>query len=227
MTQREDISQNTIQINLNIISSQGLKRSRFGPKLQAYALAWIEPHTRLATHVDKTGDADPTWNTTLTFFVNKHLASKSLILIEIFNRGHLSDTLLGSVGVVVSNLLNKNTCQGGTQLCALQIRRASERAHRILNIGSMIIHPKWVDSLSGVPHAVESMSIYKEENGFFQSEENEAKKNNDQDIHTYQEVENSISNRDSQGSPPLQIHQVLKEDKDEIQHQENCEDPSM
>eukprot|EP00250_Pteridium_aquilinum_P025343 c3061_g1_i1 orf=485-1366(+) len=137
-------SKNNIQLDLNIISAQGLKRSRFGGKIQAYALAWINPHTRLATHVDMDGDVDPSWNTTMTFFISKHLLSKEtscLISIEIYNKGHLIDTLLGTVGVLVSNLLNRGMCHGGTQLCALQIRRPSGRAHGILNIGSMIVDP--------------------------------------------------------------------------------------
>lgn len=138
----------TIQLDLNIISAQGLKRSRFGGKIQAYALAWIKPHTRLATHVDVDGDANPTWNTTMTFLISKNLLHKepsTLIFIEIYNKGHLSDTLLGTVGVVVSNLLNKSMCHGGTQLCALQIRRPSGRGHGILNIGSMIVDPTTID----------------------------------------------------------------------------------
>ncbi|KAH6557976.1 hypothetical protein KP509_1Z083200 [Ceratopteris richardii] len=139
---RNNSNDEQLQLHLNIISAQNLKSSIFRKKMQAYCIVWIDPQNRLATHVDVSGGVHPTWNTTMTFSLNKHhTTQKSLISIEIFSKGHLKDTLLGTVGVLVSNLISEDMCREGTRFCALQIRRPSGRSHGILNIGSMIIHP--------------------------------------------------------------------------------------
>ena len=138
----ESMRENDVQVVLNIISAQDLKRTRFVGKVHAYAIAWIQTHTRITTHVDMEGDINPTWNTTMTFLVDKHLLHderSTIISIQIFNKGSIKDTLLGTVGIVLSNIYARGKSRGGIQYCALQIRRPSFRAQGILNIGSMIL----------------------------------------------------------------------------------------
>ena len=138
----EYIRENDVQVVLNIISAQDLIKTRFVGKVHAYAIAWIQTHTRITTHVDMEGDINPTWNTTMTFLVDKHLLHderSTIISIQIFNNGRMKDTLLGTIGIVLSNIYDRGKSRGGIQYCALQIRRPSGRAQGILNIGSMIL----------------------------------------------------------------------------------------
>ncbi|CAK8544806.1 unnamed protein product [Lathyrus sativus] len=130
-------------LEINIISAQDL--SPVSKSIKAYAVAWLNPERKLATQIDQTGHTDPTWNEKFVFRVDdEFLASEnSVIMIEIYSSAWLRDVLVGTVAVLVNNLIPPGTRSGTRKpklrFVALQIRRPSGRPQGILNIGVSLL----------------------------------------------------------------------------------------
>ncbi|KAL1313170.1 hypothetical protein HN51_039734 [Arachis hypogaea] len=130
-------------LEINIISAQDL--APISKSMRAYAVAWLNPERKLATRVDEVGHTNPTWNEKFVYRVDEDFLSNenSVIMIEIYTNAWLRDVLVGTVGVLVSNLIPPSSRSGNRKpnlrFVALQIRRPSGRPQGILNIGVTLL----------------------------------------------------------------------------------------
>lgn len=116
-------------------------------KMKTYAIAWIHPRRKLSTRIDSIGGANPTWNDKFVFRVDEEFLrlDDSSVMIEIYATNWFRDTLVGTVRVLVGNVVSSpqifhNKCYTGTMRCvALQVRRPSGRPQGILNVGMAVL----------------------------------------------------------------------------------------
>ncbi|CAG7867572.1 unnamed protein product [Brassica rapa] len=136
-------------LELNIISAQDL--APVARKMKTYAVAWVHSERKLTTRVDYNGGANPTWNDKFVFRVNEEFlyADTSAVVIEIYALHWFRDVHVGTVRVLISNLIPpirrpgyrtsnneyRRTPPPGMRFVALQVRRTSGRPQGILNIG--------------------------------------------------------------------------------------------
>lgn len=130
-------------LEINLISAQGLKTpSGNRRRMHTYALAWVDPTTKLRTRTDRLGAENPTWNDKFLFRVSSDfIASEtSGVTVEIYAVGYIRDYLIGTVRFLLSSCLGKfpaNAYSIGTPaFTAVQIRRPSGRFHGVLNIAA-------------------------------------------------------------------------------------------
>ncbi|MED6131123.1 hypothetical protein PIB30_007095 [Stylosanthes scabra] len=130
-------------LEINVISAQDL--APVSKSMRPYAVAWLNPERRLATKVDELGHINPTWNEKFVYRVDEEFlnSENSVIMIEIYNDAWLRDVLIGTVAVLVSNLIPPSARSGNRKpklrFVALQIRRPSGRIQGILNIGVTLL----------------------------------------------------------------------------------------
>ncbi|KAL3520607.1 hypothetical protein ACH5RR_018756 [Cinchona calisaya] len=129
-------------LELNVISAQDL--STVSRNLRTYAITWINPERKLRTRIDQQGQINPTWNDKFVFRVDeKFLNSEtSSVMIELYAVGWLRDIPVGSVRVLISNLIPQNVRKqknSSRRFVALQIRRPSGRPQGILNMGVTLL----------------------------------------------------------------------------------------
>ncbi|XP_042515667.1 uncharacterized protein LOC122089953 [Macadamia integrifolia] len=131
-------------LEINVISAQDL--APLSSKMRTYAVAWVNPTRKLSTRVDSRGHADPTWNDKFVFRVDDQFlqSDTSAVMIEIYALRCFRDVCIGTVRVLVGNLIPNNFRTGGSTLrgmrfVALQIRRPSGRPQGILNIGVAVL----------------------------------------------------------------------------------------
>lgn len=139
-------------LELNIISAQDL--APVSRKMKTYAVAWVHSERKLTTRVDYTGGGNPTWNDKFVFRVSEDFlyADTSAVVVEIYALHWFRDVHVGTVRVLISNLIPPNRRPGyrsneeyrrtpppGMRFVALQVRRPSGRPQGILNIGVGIL----------------------------------------------------------------------------------------
>ncbi|XP_009604695.1 uncharacterized protein [Nicotiana tomentosiformis] len=131
-------------LEVNIISAQDLEP--VSKKMKTYATAWVHPTRKLTTGVDTEGGNNPTWNDKFVFRVDEEFLRQdtSAVQIDIYSVHWFRDSLVGSVRVLVGNLIPPPTRLQhqhhiGMRFVALQIRRPSGRPQGILNIGVTLL----------------------------------------------------------------------------------------
>ncbi|XP_059290388.1 uncharacterized protein LOC132043943 [Lycium ferocissimum] len=131
-------------LEINVISAQDLEP--LSKKMKTYAAAWIHPTRKLATGVDVEGGNNPTWNDKFVFRVDEEFLRQdnSAVHIEIYSVHWFRDSLVGTVRVLVGNLIppirtHHRTHHLGMRFVALQVRRPSGRPQGILNIGVALL----------------------------------------------------------------------------------------
>lgn len=133
-------------LELNIISAQDL--APVSRSMRAYAVAWVHPNRKLSTRVDAHGRNNPTWNDKFVFRVDEDFLHNdtSAVMIEIFALHWFRDMHVGTVRVLVGNLippptrsLHHSHRSFGMRFVALQVRRPSGRPQGILNIGVALL----------------------------------------------------------------------------------------
>ncbi|KAH7843364.1 hypothetical protein Vadar_015727 [Vaccinium darrowii] len=116
--------------------------------MRTYATAWVHPKRKLSTSVDSQGNNNPTWNDKFVFRVDEEFlrTDTSAVMIEIYAVHWMRDTLVGTVRVLVGNLVppptrphHPNHHHFGMRFVALQVRRPSGRPQGILNIGVAVL----------------------------------------------------------------------------------------
>uniref|UniRef100_A0A7C9CM70 C2 domain-containing protein n=1 Tax=Opuntia streptacantha TaxID=393608 RepID=A0A7C9CM70_OPUST len=147
-------AENTHLLEITLISAQGLKTPAAAVtlrRLKTYAYVWIDPNTKLKTQIDSTGAQNPTWNDKFIFRVTSDFLAgdTSAVTVDIFAVGVLNH-LLGSVRLLLSNVLSPSSEIGAPAFAAVQIRRPSGRFHGILNIGATVIDGCGLEFLAGV-----------------------------------------------------------------------------
>lgn len=92
-------------LEVNIISAQDLEP--ISKKMKTYASAWVHPTRKLTTGVDNEGGNNPTWNDKFVFRVDEEFLQQdtSAVQIDIFSAHWFRDSLLGSVRILVGNLI--------------------------------------------------------------------------------------------------------------------------
>ncbi|KAG5588293.1 hypothetical protein H5410_048727 [Solanum commersonii] len=92
-------------LEINIISAQDLEP--MSKKMKTYATVWVHPTRKLTTAVDIEGGNNPTWNDKFVFRVDEEFLRQdtSAVQIEIHCGHWFKDSLVGSVRVLVGNLI--------------------------------------------------------------------------------------------------------------------------
>ncbi|XP_043720811.1 uncharacterized protein LOC122668290 [Telopea speciosissima] len=133
-------------LEINVISGQDL--APLSRNMRTYAVAWVHPDRKLSTRVDTRGHTDPTWNDKFVFRVDDQFlqSDTSAVSIEIYALRCFRDVRIGTVRVLVGNLVPSNARNGGSTIrhvgmrfVALQVRRPSGRPQGILNIGVAVL----------------------------------------------------------------------------------------
>lgn len=121
-------------LEIILISAQDLPQ--ISKSMRTYAVAWIQPKRKLTSTVDQKGHTNPTWNERFAFFVTDELiASEDAALsIEIYNLSWFKDALIGTVQVLMSDLMI-TTDNNTPRFVALQIRHPSGKFQGKLNMG--------------------------------------------------------------------------------------------
>ncbi|GMI64152.1 hypothetical protein like AT1G04540 [Hibiscus trionum] len=135
-------------LELNIISAQDLKPV-CRRKMRTYAVAWVHSKRKLSTRIDTQGHTDPTWNDKFVFRVDDEFLNSetSTLMIEIYAVHWFRDVHVGSVRVIVKNLIppvspsrgRHQELQLGMSFVAFQVWRPSGRPQGILNIGVALL----------------------------------------------------------------------------------------
>lgn len=129
-------------LEITLISAQDL--SPVCKSLRTYALTWVNPNRKRTTRVDNHGHNNPNWNDKFSFRVDDEFLSSdsSAIHVEIYTVSWFRDILVGTVKVILNNLVNpfENTSSNQSKkFVALQIRRPSGNPQGILNMGVALI----------------------------------------------------------------------------------------
>ncbi|KAE8677630.1 Auxin-responsive protein IAA13, putative isoform 1 [Hibiscus syriacus] len=135
-------------LELNIISAQDLQPV-CRRNMRTYAVAWVHSKRKLSTRIDTQGHTDPTWNDKFVFRVDDEFldSETSTLMIEIYAVHWFRDIHVGSVRVIVKNLIPPvSPSRGGRQelplgmsFVAFQVWRPSGRPQGILNIGVALL----------------------------------------------------------------------------------------
>ncbi|XP_009795461.1 uncharacterized protein LOC107806289 [Nicotiana tabacum] len=128
-------------LEISLISAQDL--APVSKSLRTYALAWINPNKKRSTRIDNEGHNNPTWNDKFSFKVNDEFlySETSAVHVEIYTVSWFRDVLVGTVHVLLNNLINPFiNNSNGKRFVALQIRRPSGNPQGILNMGVSLIH---------------------------------------------------------------------------------------
>ncbi|KAA8538971.1 hypothetical protein F0562_025663 [Nyssa sinensis] len=125
-------------LEISVVSAQDLPP--VSKLMRTYAVAWIQPDRKFKTRVDRQGHTNPTWNDKFVICVdNKFLnMDDSAITIEIYTLSWLRDIPIGTVRVLVNDLIAPSSWfkkKSNTRIAALQIRRPSGHLQGILNVG--------------------------------------------------------------------------------------------
>ncbi|XP_069142901.1 uncharacterized protein [Solanum lycopersicum] len=128
-------------LEITLISAQDL--SPVCKSLRTYALAWVNPNRKRTTRIDNHGHNNPNWNDKFSFRVDDEflISDSSAIHVEIYTVSWFRDILVGTVKVILNNLVNpfENTSNSSKKFVALQIRRPSGNPQGILNMGVSLI----------------------------------------------------------------------------------------
>ncbi|KAK9671748.1 hypothetical protein RND81_12G051800 [Saponaria officinalis] len=131
-------------LEINLISAQDI--AKVSRSMRTYATAWVHPERKLTTRVDTQGGTNPTWNDKFVFRVDSQFlkSDTSAIMIEIYALHWFKDIHVGTVRVLVGNLIPPQTrCHNqnhiGMRFVALQVRRPSGRPQGILNVGVTVL----------------------------------------------------------------------------------------
>ncbi|KAG8487145.1 hypothetical protein CXB51_020796 [Gossypium anomalum] len=146
---------NNYIIEITLISAQGLKKTTTFRRMRTYAVAWIDSSVKLRSCIDCVGGENPTWNDKFLFKVSSEFlyGETSGISIEIFADGIFFDTLVGTVRLLVSNLLRDGSSYIAIRVpsfSAVQVRRPSGRFQGVINIGASVLWTSDVPAMSGV-----------------------------------------------------------------------------
>lgn len=176
-------------LELTIVSAQDL--SPASKSLRTYAVIWVNPERKLRTRIDQQGQINPTWNDKFVFRVDDNFLNSdtSSVMIEIYALGWLRDTHVGSVRVLISNLIPPSVRRengSSRRFVALQIRRPSGRPQGIINVGVTLLD-----------NTMRSMPLYTELSasavGFHELMDGKVGKKNNENVEKYEDHEKKIS----------------------------------
>ncbi|KAB1211578.1 hypothetical protein CJ030_MR6G013320 [Morella rubra] len=129
-------------LEINLVSARELEP--VSKSMQTYAVTWLHEERKLLSRVDQDGDTNPTWNKKFLFRVDEEFLHSvtSAITIQIYATSWMRDIIVGTVRVLLSNLLPPSSCDQGKcrmRLVALQLHRPSGRPQGTLNLGVTLL----------------------------------------------------------------------------------------
>ncbi|OVA05265.1 C2 calcium-dependent membrane targeting [Macleaya cordata] len=130
------------EIEMLIISAEGLKNVKHVTKMRAYAVVYVERDVHVAkTHIDENGGVDPTWNKVLKVKFNESLPENSVmaaINVDIYAHGHIREKSVDSARVLLCDVLKggdpDEPSDNLIQCLTVQVWRPSGRPHGLLNL---------------------------------------------------------------------------------------------
>ncbi|KAH6784260.1 hypothetical protein C2S52_009219 [Perilla frutescens var. hirtella] len=129
-------------LELSLISAQDLALGSkdHSKNLKTYAVTWISPDRKLRTGTDQKGGNNPHWNQKFLFRVEDYQmdSESDSVMIEIYAVGWLKDTIIGSVSVLIRDLIPPSV-RRERRVVALQVRRQSGRPQGILSMGVAVL----------------------------------------------------------------------------------------
>ncbi|KAG6388188.1 hypothetical protein SASPL_153387 [Salvia splendens] len=134
-------------LELTILSAQNLAPAsknlckNLSKHHKTYAVAWIDPTRKIKTRPDTKGNNNPHWNQKFVYRVeDKHMDSDTAsVVMEIYAVGWFKDNLVGSVTVLIRDLIPA-AVRRERRVVALQVRRPhSGRPQGILSIGVALL----------------------------------------------------------------------------------------
>ncbi|XP_057802091.1 uncharacterized protein LOC131017377 [Salvia miltiorrhiza] len=130
-------------LELSILSAQDLAPAikNLSKNLKTYAVTWVNPDRKLRTRPDPKGGNNPHWNQKFIFRVEDKLldSDSASVVVEIYTIGWLKDTLVGSVSVLLRDLI-PSAARRDRRVVALQVRRPhSGRPQGILSMGVALL----------------------------------------------------------------------------------------
>ncbi|KAL1552091.1 hypothetical protein AAHA92_12934 [Salvia divinorum] len=108
---------------------------------KTYAVAWIDPNRKFRTRPDTKGNNNPHWNQKFVYRVEDKCmdSDTASVVVEIHAVGWLRDSLVGSVTVLIRDLIPA-AVRRERRVVALQVRRPhSGRPQGILSIGVALL----------------------------------------------------------------------------------------
>ncbi|XP_059669644.1 uncharacterized protein LOC132314883 [Cornus florida] len=129
-------------LEITLISAQDL--AHVSKSMRTYAMAWVEPDRKFTTRPGQQGHANPTWNDKFVLKVDDQFltSDNSAVMVEIYTTSWLRHTLVGTVRVLINNLIPPSTRSinnTSTRFVGLQIRRPSGTPQGILYLGVSIL----------------------------------------------------------------------------------------
>ncbi|KAL3694093.1 hypothetical protein R1sor_007744 [Riccia sorocarpa] len=142
-------------IDLTLISATDLKKCVKIGRQTCYATAYIYSKQRKKTRTNKDGGNEPAWNETLRLTCDEQqlLAGHLVITVEIYSAGTLSDKLIGSVTIPVSDIakdaigvkeakegegkdekVKESEKEHAPQYLAFEVHRKSGKTQGVLNV---------------------------------------------------------------------------------------------
>ncbi|XP_059632298.1 uncharacterized protein LOC132274943 [Cornus florida] len=198
-------------LEINVISGQDLQP--VSKNMKTYATAWVHKNRKLSTRVDKEGHNSPTWNDKFVFRVDEEFLSNdtSAVMIEIYSVHWFRDTLVGTVRILVGNLIppiararrHHQQHHLGMRFVALQVRRPSGRPQGILNIGVALL-----DS------SMRSMPLYTQLSTSAVGYRDLMGQQNSHQNHNHNHNENNLSSNKSNNNPP-HVRPILRRSRSE------------
>ncbi|KAL9296819.1 hypothetical protein ACSQ67_022715 [Phaseolus vulgaris] len=128
---------------VNIISAQDL--ALFPNPSKPMRLHGLTTERKLTTQIDPDGHNNPSWNEKFVFRIDEDFlyADDSVVMIEIYASTWLRDILVGTVGVLLSNLLPRSINRTSKiRFIALQVRRPSGHPRGFSTLESTSLTPR-------------------------------------------------------------------------------------
>ncbi|XP_062093402.1 uncharacterized protein LOC133799397 [Humulus lupulus] len=131
------------EIEVLIISAQGLKNVKHVTKMRSYAEVYVERDIHVArTHVDEKGETDPTWNEVVKVKFREGLPESDVLAalnVDIYAHGHvMREKPVGSARVLLCDVLKggdaAEPADNPVQVMTVQVWRPSGRPHGLLNL---------------------------------------------------------------------------------------------
>ncbi|KAK8642001.1 hypothetical protein V6N13_011365 [Hibiscus sabdariffa] len=130
------------EIEVLIISAQGLKNVKHLTKMKAYAAVYVEKDVHVGFgHVDEHGETNPTWNEVVKVKFHAKLAENDVLAavnVDIYAHGHVREKPVGSARVLLCDVLkggdDSEPVDNPIQCLTVQVWRGSGRPQGLLNL---------------------------------------------------------------------------------------------
>lgn len=130
------------EIEVLIISAEGLKNVKHVTKMRPYAVVYVDQNVHVArTNVENHGGVSPTWNQVVKVKFHGGLPENdvmSALNVDIYAHGHVREKPVGSARVLLCDVLKGGDAaepvDNPIQCIALQVWRPSGRPHGMVNL---------------------------------------------------------------------------------------------